>query len=141
MLNMIGGNKIYTVPEVQVLLKNLRKFKVIGVDIDELPLAEEADKTCAYFKATGEEVFDGGNAYPLYNIYIPVEKEGEWIWCLCSGGGGGEWSTSYEALGNLPFYKLLEDSGETTLSGDVSSVLAQALSEDEIKAVVNDNWN
>lgn len=55
MLNVLGGNKVYTVPEIDKLIKNMAGFEIV----DKLPTLDAAKTTCVYYKRGNSSIIDG----------------------------------------------------------------------------------
>lgn len=51
-LNVLGGNKVYTVPEIDSLLKNVAGFAIV----DKLPKIETANAKLVYYKRTKDKM-------------------------------------------------------------------------------------
>ena len=54
MLNVQGNNKVYTVPEIDGMLKNMAGFRIV----ERLPNIEDAKETLVYYKKVKDKIQD-----------------------------------------------------------------------------------
>lgn len=95
MLNVIGRHKIYTVPEIEALIRRKAGFTFV----DKLPAIELAKDNVVYYRKTNDMFEDSeGKEWPLAVPYI-VGLDSKGNRCWYTGGAG---VTNYEKLKNLP---------------------------------------
>lgn len=99
MIRLMGAVKVYTVPEVDALIKRKKSFTIV----DKLPAIGTAREDIVYFKRTGEKATDDeGNEYPEVIPYIVgTVPEGMFInpdtGCLCECNTNNDKSAGYTA--------------------------------------------
>lgn len=128
MVNILGNQQIYTVPEIKALMEKVsRPFLVT----DTLPDLADAKDNVVYYIKTGKTNKHG---YPLYIAYFVVDdgmNHREWA----TSGGGIE---SYNELEDKPYYRKLEtDTDDTIFEDNVTDILAQPISSNDIIEIVN----
>lgn len=97
MITVMGYHKVYTVQEVDALIKNTAGFSVV----DKLPARELAKDNWVYYKKTNEKYLEeDGTVRPSVLPYIPgTDEAGEPCWYVGAAAGG---AGSYEQLSKLP---------------------------------------
>lgn len=119
MLNLIGGNRVYTVKEIDQIISTKTGFFIV----DELPDADTANSNLVYYRRT-DKLFEDehGHLQKVLRQYIVGEDpefSGHKAWFTTDATGGAT-ANSYNALSNLPSIN-----GEKIL-GDIDAKRAKA---------------
>lgn len=126
MINMLGGNQVYTVSEVNELLDNMYGFLVA----DTLPSVSNAKENIIYFLVTGDSVTnDTGKTIPVVTPYVIHNGN----WQVAS-------DINYTNLKNIPTIngkKITGDINKETATNTYDMVI----SEESIKRAVANAWS
>ena len=123
MITLLGGNEIYTVPEITEVLYNYESFAVVN----ELPDISVAKKGIIYYKRTGDTVRDTDNniRYLMkpFVIGISPTDANKKVWYTIDDSAVSE-SGNYDNLKHLPTIN-----GEKFV-GDITDVIGYRKPED-----------
>lgn len=126
MINILGGNQVYTVSEVNELLDNVDGFLVV----DTLPSVSNAKENIIYFLVTGDSVTnDADKTIPVVIPYIINNGN----WHVAS-------DINYTNLKNIPTIN------GKKITGDINKETAtktydMVISEESIKSAVANAWS
>lgn len=129
MINILGDKQIWTIKEVKAYMaKHCATIQIVK----KLPDLSDAKENVIYFVETTRKDKDG---YAIHKPYIlaidDIFKTREWA-IACDN------ISSFNDLNDLPYYrKKKDDVSDTEFKDDVTDVLAQPLTETDIKDIVS----
>lgn len=109
MLHLFEGNRVYTVPEIDMLLQRATGGFTI---VDSLPLASKADPACVYYvkkTVTDNATNEDKHVLVPYVIGKAPDSGTEDVWYTTGIEKG---SISYEELANIPTINGIQFKGD-----------------------------